>query len=156
MLRPASLVLAALSPLIVCADQPLPDQLSANRAKWDALSISSYRFTFWEHHGWFAPSPVGIVVRDGMVVSSRYLRYAFRPGRDLEFDITEVEDADVSSRDSMPELFELVSRYLDDSGARIEIRFHPDYGFPMQFSYDLPNAHDEEHSFEVSDFVILE
>jgi hypothetical protein len=156
MIRRAFLVGVALLPTIAQSDEALQDQLKSNRAKWDGLAIPSYRFTFWERLGWFAPSPVGVVVRDGKVVSSRYLHYAFRPGKDLEFDITEIEDADIASRDTMPELFDLAARYLSHSGARIEVHFHPEHGFPMIFWYDLPSANDEEHSFSVSDFAILE
>lgn len=93
-----------LLPLLASAGECPTNALQEGRVKWAAAEIASYRFTLWDHPGaWTNPGPpVRVTVSKGQVISTRYLHCAFRPGADLEFDITERETADVAGRDTIP------------------------------------------------------
>jgi hypothetical protein len=96
-------LVVSLSPSLVSAGDCLTSALEAGRAKWAAAAISSYQFALWEHQGaWSHDGPVRVTVSKGTLASARYLHYAFRPGAELQFDITERESADVAGRDTIP------------------------------------------------------
>jgi len=148
----------SLLPLLAAAGECLKSSLDEGRAKWAAANIESYRITLWESQD--APSirqsPVRVTVSDGKVVSSRYLHYAFRPNTELEFIITELDEADVAGRDTIPSLFNVVERHLQRTDIDRTCAFHPELGFPMSFGYHYTNRSHGAYGFEVSDFEVFE
>ena len=152
-----SLLLAGLAVLGAAhAQEPAQADLSANRAMWEAMRISDYRYTLWQWYGnGFHPSPIGVTVRGGVVTSARYLRYAFRPGADLEFDVSEAEDADASSRRTISQLFELASQLMRQYGEHLEMTFDETYRFPLSISGHWPGASDDYQTYKVTDFETL-
>jgi hypothetical protein len=96
-----------------------------------------------------------VTVQNGEVTSARYLRYAFRPGVDLEFDISEAEDAEESSRRTISQLFELASQLTHQYGQHLEVTFDETYRFPVRLSGHWPGASDDYQTYKVSDFETL-
>jgi len=140
----------------VHAEETARAQLSLNRAKWEELKIADYRYTWWQRYGnGHQPSPVRVTVRDGKVFSARYLRYAFRPGTELEFVISESEEADASLRRTIPSIFDVASQLLEQYGGYFEITFDEARGFPVAMSGDAPEVNDDELQFRVTDFETL-
>ncbi|HET9394734.1 MAG TPA: DUF6174 domain-containing protein [Nitrospiraceae bacterium] len=126
--------------------------------RWAAAEIQSYRFTFWEYNGgWSGPqAPVRVTVSEGKLVAARYLHYAFRPGRDLGFDITEREIADIAGRSTISELFDLMQKDLQQAGLALGCTFHPELGFPMKYERSYSQVFDAGYGFSISDFEVLE
>jgi hypothetical protein len=148
----------SLVPLLANAGECVTSALEEGRAKWSAAEIRSYRFTLWEYRGGWSPrqSPVRVTVSKGAVVSTRYLHYAFRPGAELEFDITELDTADVLGRDTVPKLFDLIQKHLQQADIVRRCTFHPKLGFPMQYGHYSTVSSHGGYSFSISDFEVLE
>ncbi|WP_153067379.1 DUF6174 domain-containing protein [Steroidobacter cummioxidans] len=146
-------------PLLASAGECSQDALNEGRAKWAAAKVKSYRFILWE---WadaastFDRSPVRVTVSDGKVISSRFLHYASQRSTELEFDITELEAADIAERDTIPNLFTLIERHLEQTDLRQSCTLHPDLGFPLTFNYSHINRSHGAYRFSVSDFEVLE
>lgn len=146
-------------PLLASAGECSKDALTEGQAKWAAAKVKSYRFILWEWAdaaSMFERSPVRVTVLDGKVVSSRFVHYASRRSTELEFDITEFEAADIAERDTIPNLFALVERHMEQTDLRQSCTLHPDLGFPMTFDYRHINRSHGAYRFSVSDFEALE
>jgi hypothetical protein len=148
--------LAALALFGVAHAESQSQALAANRAKWEEMKIADYHYTLWQWYGnGIHPSPIRVTVRNGDVVSARYVRYAFRPGVDLQFDISETEDADASSRRTILELFELAQQVMAQYEGQFEVTFDKTYGFPLTIYGNWPGASDAAQSYKVTDFEAL-
>ncbi len=152
------IVVVSLSPLLASAGECSKSALQTELHRWAAAEIESYRFTFWEYRGgWSGPqSPVRVTVSEGKLISTRYLHYAFRPGLDLEFDITEREIADIAGRDTIPKLFDLIQKDLQQAGMVLDCTFHPELGFPLKYDRNYTNVWDAGYGFSISDFEALQ
>lgn len=149
---------ASLLPLLASADECSTSALDAGRTKWAAADITSYRFTLWEAPGaWSQPKPpVRVTVSKGKAVSARSLHYAFRPGADLEFIITELEAADVTGHDTIQNLLDLIKEDLQRPDSVVKCAFHPELGFPTTYWHSFEGVFDAESGFSISDFEVVE
>lgn len=70
--------------------------------------------------------------------------------------ITERETADVTGRDTIPNLFDLIQEYLQQPHIVASCTFHTELGAPLIYSHVFAQASDTDYGFSVSDLEILE
>ena len=148
----------ALLPALLYAQDTQQEQLSANRAKWDALRIASYSFTLWLEGQWNPGPPIRLLVKDGKLVSAHVLQYSFvRKGAEAELEVREGAEADAQGLPStVPELFRLAAESLAEPDSRARVYFHSEFGLPLRIELNQLGNPDGIGGYFVSDFVALE
>ena len=132
-----------------CSDAVGPGTtLAENRAKWLALGVSDYGFVF--HRLCFcepaALEPVRIRVSQGAVVAVYdSLGQAIDSlGVALHFTVT------------IDSLFDVVDRAIAMGVARLDVRYHPSFGYPQHIGIDyLSDAVDDEIDLEADSLVLF-
>jgi hypothetical protein len=122
---------------------PNPVQaLRANQDRWNAAKALNYEFTF----RWLCCNspvliqPVVITVREGQIVSIRYVQLQSPFPQELAQKYKTVDALFALLRDNLYEL---------------RATFHPDLGFPtLAFSGDWEDPTDSEIGFTISDLKI--
>jgi Family of unknown function (DUF6174) len=160
--RATRIALLATLALVSCAREPHPDLTTSNLAKWNASGISNYEFSIIQYAYSPEAPPMRVVVENGAIQSATLLclnteNYC-REWTEQWKDIYGPDKLPTYAR-TIPQLFELMSRIRDhpyDRDARVLAEFDPTYGFPTRFSFDNPNTSDDEYSFEISDFTVIQ
>lgn len=135
--------------LSACAGVSDYDQ---NLAKWQGADISHYRFQLFI--GCFCPfgedMPLTIEVKDGEVVSMN------------RFDGSPVESTDPSfevynAYSTIDRIFVELAAEQNGDADEVLVEYDTQYGFPANVAIDnIKEAIDDEFSFQVSNFEVLE
>jgi hypothetical protein len=152
-MRSAGVILGLILPFMVQGDEASREQLSANRAKWDALGVTSYRFTLWLNGAWVTET-IQIVVWEGSVASARYLVSA-APDANVPKLHEGPEVETTAWRITMPELFDRAEQLLGQPETQTRIEYHPQFGFPTQIATIQPNVSDSNFAYRIDGFKVL-
>lgn len=142
-------VLALSIGLAACSDAAGPaTTLAENRARWRALGVSDYGFRF--HRMCFceppALEPVRIRVSRGAVVAVYdSLGQAIDSlGVALHFTVT------------IDSLFGVVDHAIAMGAARLDVRYHPSFGYPERIAIDyFGDAVDDEIGLEADSLILF-
>jgi hypothetical protein len=136
-------------------------QLMENRAKWDALRITSYSFTLWMNGAWGRTTPIQILVRKGRVISVHYMLFdvprdgSFRWESRESMNLREGPVAEPSWWMTIPGLFARAEEVLYRPGADTVLKFHPKFGVPTEIASVQRNMHDSQFALWLNDFEVL-
>jgi len=142
-------LIATLILLAACSAAPV-SSLTANRQKWQAQNISHYRFHLFVgcFCGFRNEMPLTIEMRDGQVVSM-----LDNQGQ----SIIDNFDPLFEEYNSIDKLFDVLASAIKGGADKVTVEYNADHGYPQSVYIDyFEKAADDEMSFTVSDFEILE
>lgn len=123
-------------------------RLQKARDLWDRKGVRSYDYTVTRtcFCGPEAAGPVVVEVRDGQTASARYVSGG-APAETRHF----------AGMDSVDDLFDTVSRALDQYPDYVEVVYDSRLGYPVRAHFDYDeNTADEEGGFTVEGFWSVE
>jgi hypothetical protein len=140
-------LLASVAIALGCGGSLTAAETDLSRAKlaWDARGPRSYDVTVAQSCFcvYETPGPVVVSVRDGVVESRRYVQTG-----------APVSATFVSAYPSVTELFALIDRAIAAKSERVDLKFDPALGYPLEVAIDHQlNTADDEVYYSVSDFV---
>lgn len=137
--------------LVACSANPATE-FDKNLARWNSAKNSHYRYSLFI--GCFCPfagdMPLKIEVKDGEIISM------------TRFDGTAINKTDPSyeiytSYATIDRIFLNLEADLTGEADNITVTYDPTYGFPANVAVDyIKDAVDDEISYQISDFEILE
>jgi hypothetical protein len=132
-------------------DSRWTDLIDKAEGEWQALGITSYRIEVMVASIWHAQT-YKLTVREGEVVEES----ASCIPAPTESGVCEVQPFDAADY-TVPGLFEYArSKAIFEGGKFTQITFDPNYSFPVKVFFDNPDIIDEESSWRVTTFEVLE
>ena len=134
------------------------DELRQHRALWAEQRIASYQFTTSVRGGWgIDTGTVLVTVRHGKVDSAKYSRlpsYVVRGN--LNGSYVEPEVPTGVPYDTIPKLFALVERLLDDYSVVLSVHYDTKYGYPVSISAWQWGVSDGSTNISIGGFKVAE
>ncbi len=133
-------------------------ELARNRTLWAASQIDSYRYTVSSRGGWgIDTGTIQVTVRESAVSSVEYTR---RPhGRvrdDLISKSPKYDNSTETPYNTVPTMFEIIERALDDPLILMTVSYDSRYGFPTYIGTDLVGASDASGGTHIQAFEVLQ
>lgn len=155
-MRRATFLLLSLAVLAgAAACRPIPaadDPLASAEQTWASRGISNYRIDVLAVESVWHAQTYTLLVRGGIVVESAS---SCIPAP-MEFGDCTVRDFDPLDY-SVPGLFARARGAMAGQGGDwVMVSFDPQYGFPSRIAFDNPEAVDEDWSWRVTGFEVLE
>ena len=171
------LVLLFISACDWLADEPdwskIRVDLEENREKWDSYSPANYQYILDYAYpiGPYPNIPIRIAVKNGTVETVTFL---WRYGREPEtYTLEELKGSDdpeggygASLKDirdqdweypTIEDLFHLIQNAIDIEAEEIEVKYDPEYGYPIRANIDYwVRADDDEDSFDAHSLAFAE
>lgn len=129
----------------VDADTQTPEQkvLTLSRDRWQQSEMHNYRFTLTTMCYCLPEGPITIVVKDNAVVDAYYA--------DSQESVSVQR---LSSLFTLDKLFAKVEQAYASQAARVDVTYHPTFGYPETLYIDQDRRlADEEIGYKVTDFV---
>jgi hypothetical protein len=149
---------------IAAFGKPASDLVTPHRALWNASGISNYEYSIVQSAYSPEAPPMHVVVRAGAVQSATLLclppstEDTCRKWAEAWKDIYGPDKLPTYAK-TIPQLFDRISTMRADPYDRdawVLALFDPTYGFPTRFSFDNPKTSDDEYSFQVLDFTVIQ
>jgi hypothetical protein len=119
--------------------------LAAAVAKWEATATPSYRFTLERSCECLYATPLRVTVRNGIVLRAQVIATG-------DFLL----DTELGAVQTVPQIFTILARALDQPAASFFARYDPTWGFPTEASVDgSRQVVDDEITFRLSDFAAI-
>lgn len=119
--------------------------LATAAARWEATAPPSYRFTLERICFCLNATPLRVTVRNGTVLRAQVIATS-------DFLL----DTELSSVQTIPEVFAVLARALDLPAASFFARYDASWGFPTEVRIDHSRQiADDEVSYRLSDFAAI-
>lgn len=144
--RPQTDTLSEKSAAQIAATQSL---LAQQRNRWQASSVSDYRFTLVRNvaNSPSSANPIIVTVRNGTIASARYKSAP---------DIVKVDPKEQKQLPTIDSLFTFVEQSAQEGIDSLRVRYDAEAGFPYTIFIDRDTKKtNDEVEIEVKDFVPL-